>query len=176
MITQNRLKEVLKYNPDTGVFTWRGSAGPAAAGAEAGSPHLKGYIQIGIDGKLYKAHRLAVLYTDGYMPENTVDHIDRVPSHNWRLNLREATQQCQTRNCCVNKNNTSGIKGISWYKAAGKWRADIMVDRRQKHLGLFGNPFEAACARYAAEQCLGFQDCDVSSSARKYIKEHGGIV
>jgi len=75
----------------------------------------------------------------------------------------------------MNKNNTSGIKGISWYRVAGKWRADIMVDGKQRFLGLFDNPLEAAYIRFAAEQCLGFADCDLHSSARKYIEEHGGI-
>jgi len=170
-ITQERLKEVLDYNPETGVFLWVYAAGNAPAGSEAGCLNADGYILIGIDGRSYLAHRLAVLYTDGYMPENTVDHIDRIPRHNWRLNLREASQQCQMRNRSMNKNNTSGINGVSWYKPAGKWCVKIAVDYQNKHIGYFDNILEAAYARYTAEQCLGFQDCDINSSAKQFIEK-----
>jgi len=175
MLTQERLKEVLDYNPETGVFRWRESVGNVQAGAEAGTPNDKGYIVIRVNGRDYKAHRLAILYTDGYMPENTVDHKDRVPWHNWRDNLREASQQCQLRNCGTRRDNSSGIKGVSWNKGGGKWQAMIRVDGQQKNLGSFNNPIEAAYARYAAEQCLGFQDCDLNSSAKKYIIKQGGV-
>ena len=169
MITQERLKEVLSYNPETGVFLWRVSSGKAPAGSTAGAPNGDGYIQIKIDGKRYKAHRLAVLYTDGYMPENTVDHKDRIPWHNWRDNLQEASMQCQMRNCGMLKNNTSGVKGVGWDKAMGKWYARVKVSGVLKYIGCFDNLIEAAYARYAAEQCLGFQDCDANSSARRFI-------
>ena len=176
MITQERLKEVLDYNPETGVFQWRECiASNAPAGAIAGTPLKKGYIKISVDDRGYLAHRLAILYTDGYLPENTVDHIDRVPWHNSRLNLREASQQCQSRNCGLNKNNTSGLKGVFWDNGHGKWGAQIVVGGKNKRLGLFGSIIEAAYVRYAAEQCLGFQDCDQNSTAKKYIKEQGGI-
>ena len=175
MITQERLKEVLDYNPDSGIFRWIESAGNVPAGAEAGTSTDEGYIQIRIDGRGYLAHRLAVLYTDGYLPELTVDHVDRVPWHNWRLNLREASNQCQSRNCGMSKNNTSGVKGVYWDAWNGKWRAQIMIDGRQKNLGGYNTVLDAAYIRFAAEQCLGFQDCDLNSSAKKYIEEHGKV-
>ena len=169
-ITQDRLKEVLDYNPDTGIFRWIETiGGRAVIGDKAGSRKGKGYVVIRIYNKDYYAHRLAILYTDGYMPENEVDHIDRVRWHNWRSNLREASRQCQLRNCGMNRNNTSGVKGIYWDKNARKWRAKIMVGGKHKNLGLYNSLLGAAYARFAAEQCLGFQDCDINSSARKYI-------
>ena len=174
MITQSRLKEVLDYNPESGVFLWTEPAGTAPAGAEAGCSDMKGYIVIKVDRRTYKAHRLAILYTDGYLPENTVDHIDRVPWHNWRLNLREASRQCQMRNRKMNSNNTSGIKGISWNKPKSKWLAQIVVDGKHKHIGYYDSLLDAAFARFAAEQCLGFQDCDENSSAKQYINSQGG--
>ena len=67
------------------------------------------------------------------------------------------------------KNNTSGIKGVSWDKRAGVWKAYIAIDGDLKHLGHFDDLLDAAYTRYAAEQCLGFQDCDQNSSAKKYI-------
>jgi len=171
MITQERLKEVLRYDPDTGIFMWIVTLNSRApAGSVAGSTDKKGYIHIMIDGRFYKAHRLAILYTDGYLPENTVDHKDRVPWHNWRDNLREASYQCQARNCGMLKNNTSGVKGVCWDKRGSRWLAYIKVDYRRKHLGYYDTLLEAAYVRYAAEQCLGFQDCDTNSSALVFIR------
>ena len=177
MITHERLKEVLDYNPDTGIFRWRVTASNrAVAGSTAGSPDDDGYLKIRVDGRLYLAHRLAILYTDGYLPENTVDHKDRIPWHNWRLNLREASHQCQVRNCGMRKDNRSGVKGVYWDKTTGRWAAYVRVGGVMSNLGRFDNLLEAAYTRYAAEQCLGFQDCDKNSSAKKYIKEQGGKI
>jgi len=170
MITQERLKEIVFYNQETGLFTWKINLGPRAViGCVAGSSD-DGYVRIGIDGELYLAHRLVFLYVDGYLPEGEVDHIDRVRWHNWRSNLREASRQCQNRNCGMLKNNKSGIKGVYWYKPTGKWQAYITLNRGRFALGYFDNIVEAACHRFAAEQCLGFQDCDISSSAGEFIK------
>ena len=74
----------------------------------------------------------------------------------------------------MHKNNRSGVKGVCWVIEKGRWRADIRVDYRNKFLGYFDTLLEAAYVRFAAEQCLGFQDCDKNSSARKYIYEQGG--
>jgi len=92
MITQERLKEVLNYNPETGVFMWMVAPNRRIPiNSEAGVlDKEKGYIAIRIDGVKYLAHRLAILYTDGYWPENTVDHGNRVRSDNRRINLTEA--------------------------------------------------------------------------------------
>ena len=72
--------------------------------------------------------------------------------------------------------NTSGVKGVYWNKDAGKWKARIAVDRQDKHLGYFEDILEAAYHRYAAEQCLGFQDCDIHSSAKQFIQGGGGAL
>jgi len=173
-LTQERLKEVLDYNPETGIFMWIEPKKGRRIGDEAGSPATGGYRRITIDYRSYRAHRLAILYTDGYLPENTVDHIDRIPWHNWRDNLREASYQCQVRNCKMPKNNTSGIKGVSWREKPKKWLASIKVNCRWHHLGEYDSILGAAFARFAAEQCLGFQDCDLNSSAKQYIDTHGG--
>jgi len=171
MITQKRLNEVLDYNPETGIFVWIESpGGNAPAGSEAGCFDTHGYIVIRVDGVLYKAHRLAILYVDGYLPENTVDHVDRVPWHNWRSNLREASMQCQGRNCSMMKNNRSGVKGVAWDGFNAGWKAYITVDGKHKHLGRFDTLLDAAYTRFAAEQCLGFQDCDANSSALAFIR------
>ena len=80
-LTAERLREVLHYNPETGVFTrlkteknWR--SGDIAGGFRAG------YIQIRVDGAKYSAHRLAWLYAYGVNPIDEIDHIDGNKSNN----------------------------------------------------------------------------------------------
>ena len=93
MITQTRLKELLNYDPISGIFTWKTSRGGRKPGSIAGTKCIhKGYITIQIDGTLYRAHRLAFLYMIGRLPEDQVDHIDRCKDNNAWSNLRECTQ------------------------------------------------------------------------------------
>ena len=173
-LTQERLHEVLTYDPETGIFRWRVTVGPnAAAGVEAGTGS-HGYLVIMVDGKTYAAHRLAILFTDGYFPEGEVDHINRIRSDNRRSNLREASRQCQMRNCGMRNDNTSGIKGVRWHKRDEKWEASIVVDQQGKYLGNHDDLLEAAYHRYAAEQLLGFPDCDINSSAKQFIDAQAG--
>ena len=148
MITQAELKEILHYDPGTGIFTWKtdGRGRGHKIGNVAGTCTEYGYIRIGIYGRYYMAHCLAILYTDGYLSEYTVDHIDRVRDNNRRNNLREASHQCQMRNSGINKNNFSGIKGVTWNKTYNKWQAQVMVNGMCKYLGLFTD-FLEACYR-----------------------------
>ncbi len=98
-LTQDRLKELLHYCPETGVFTWiktNGSRGKK--GNIAGSINPIGYLDIGVDSKVYKAHRLAFLYVEGYFPEYGLDHINRNKSDNRWSNLRQVSQTCNMRN------------------------------------------------------------------------------
>ena len=98
-----------------------------------------------------------------------MDHVDRNRANNKYKNLREATHQCQIRNCKLLRNNVSGIKGVYWSKECSKWIVNIKVKRACSYLGLFEDKLEAAYTRFAAEQCLGFQDCDLNSSAKQFI-------
>jgi hypothetical protein len=169
-LTQERLKELLHYDPESGVFTWKlVTSKRVKAGDIAGSVRNDGYRVIRIGWKLYLAHRLAVFYMEGYMPEHTVDHKMRKRDDNRHKELREATQQCQSRNAGMLKNNISGVKGVHWNKFYKIWVAQIRINGKAKHLGLFDNILDAAYVRYAAEQCLGYQDCDINSSAKQYI-------
>lgn len=89
-LTQERLKEVLSYNPDTGEFS-------RIAGGKAGTKSLE-YLRIQIDRRLYLAHRLAFLIILGRWPYDKVDHIDGDPSNNRWENLRECSQKENMRN------------------------------------------------------------------------------
>ena len=148
MLTQERLKELLDYDPDTGVFVWRVSRGSVKAESVAGCTHHEGYVHISIDGRKRLAHRLAWLYVHGCWPTNQIDHINRVRDDNRLCNLREVTNQKNHWNRGKQKNNSSGLIGVFWDKKAKKWRAYINVCGKQKHLGLFDTQ-EEANATYA---------------------------
>jgi hypothetical protein len=158
VITQTQLKELLNYNPFTGHFTWRVSRrGRKGVGAVAGSIQIGGYVRIQIDGQQHLAHRLAFLYMTGEFPEDGVDHISGVKSDNRWSNLRPADNALNSRNCSQRSNNKSGVTGVSWSKARGKWVVYIVDDTgRNLNLGGYEDWFEAVCARKSAEVSHGY--------------------
>lgn len=156
MITQARLKEVLHYSSESGLFTWLDRSEMSAlirsrdAGRSITSLNVLGYVQIMVDGKNYLAHRLAFLYMTGSIPK-LVDHIDGNPSNNKWDNLRAATNQQNSQNSGKSKNNTSGYTGVCWDKNNNKWLVSIMVDRKSLFLGRFSELDDAIEARKVAE-------------------------
>jgi hypothetical protein len=144
MLTQKRLKELMNYNPDTGIFTWAVPKQSIRLGDVAGSLHSKGYITIKIDGNSYLSHRLAWLYMTGHWPENQIDHKKGIKHDNRFYELRDLTnkQNCQNR-IKPNSNNSSGFLGVSWSKKYKKWQASIMFDGKTKFLGYSKTPEEA---------------------------------
>ncbi|WLW40698.1 H-N-H-endonuclease [Escherichia phage Bf23] len=122
--TLERLKELLNYDPDTGIFTNKISRGRGGkAGAVAGYLRKDGYITIKIDKVDYLAHRLAFLYMTGSIPD-LVDHINRIRSDNRWKNLRESTSQINNRNCTAS--SKSGYLGVHWNKQLQKWQVQII--------------------------------------------------
>lgn len=145
-LNQERLKNLLDYNPDSGIFTWRiGRSGTKGTGSVAGNKD-NGYIHIVIDGKKYRAHRLAWMFVYGKIPESDIDHINGVKDNNRIKNLREATKSENHHNSKLAKNNISGVKGVCWNKARSKWQAQIKINRKSKYLGLFEDINEADIA------------------------------
>lgn len=105
------------------------------------------------------------------MPEHGIDHIDQNRINNRIENLREASPQCNMRNRKQQK-STSGIKGVYWYKAANKWRAQIQINGKNIFLGYHDDLLEAACHRLAAEQAENWSGCDTTSPAYLFVKKH----
>ena len=149
-----RLHELLAYAPESGVFTWRVKRGCRPQGSTAGTPDGKGYLLIRIDGISYKAHRLAWLYVNGELPTDGIDHINRNKSDNRIANLRLATQMQNLQNQSISIRNTSGFQGVSWHSLRKKWMAEIAVNRKKYHLGLFVNISDAIFARHSAKEKL----------------------
>jgi len=171
MITYKRLHELLDYVPFTGYFYWKISKQGITKDL-AGTINKRGYTSIGIDGKYYYAHRLAWFWVYGYMPENGIDHIKKIKYFNRIRNLREVSVQCNNRNCGNFAHNVSGVKGVSWAKNENKWRANIKINSKSKHLGNYFDFDNAVCARLMAEQCVDWEGCDSSSPAFKYVKNN----
>jgi len=158
MLTQERLKELLYYNPQFGIFVWKNKGSWNKKGVRAERPAGCGYLRIGIDGVRYPAHRLAWLYVRGEFPKDVIDHINRKPSDNRIVNLRSVSQQENTKNGSLSKNNTSGHNGVYWHRPRNKWCAYIKVDYKKKHLGLYADIDDAIMARKEAEKEYGFHE------------------
>ena len=137
MITQSKLKSQLNYDPDTGLFTWIKSFPKRPIGSVAGCKDTQGYISIGLNNKIYRAHRLAWLYEYGEFPKDCLDHVNRIKDDNRLCNLRECCNSENQWNTGICKNNTSGIKGVAWYERTQSYRVRVRVNGKQKHLGYF---------------------------------------
>jgi hypothetical protein len=146
MLNQEKLKQQLSYNPETGEFTYIKSRFKNNIGKVAGHPHSEGYVQISLMGKPYFAHRLAFLYMTGKWPVNQVDHKHGDKSDNRWSELREASVEQNNQNIGVRTTNASGYTGVSFNKAKGLWQANGYVQGGCKHLGLFSDPKDAAKA------------------------------
>lgn len=144
-LTQQRLKELLSYDPETGLFINLTQRRPQAKiGSVAGCKNNNGYIRIMIDGKLYQSHRIAWLYVYGELPENDLDHINEIKDDNRICNLRLDTNQENPHNISRPQvNNTSGFRGVSWHKWNKKWVARIKLNGKTQHLGFFDTAKEA---------------------------------
>ena len=115
ILSQTRLRELLHYEPATGIFTRlvTTNTNNAKAGSVAGCLCPNGYITIGINGKEYLAHRLAYFYMTGDWPPAMIDHRDTCRHNNVWANLRPATQAENMLNTGAPKNNKLGHKNIS---------------------------------------------------------------
>lgn len=152
MLTQKQLKELLSYDAASGVFTWVVQRGRKKAGEVAGVKDHYGYVVIRIDKRLYKAHRLAWLYTYGDWPVNGLDHINRDPADNRIANLRDVTHSTNMHNAKVRYNSKSGAAGVRWRADRCCWAVSIKIGYRHYNLGSFKSLDRAVDARRAAEQ------------------------
>lgn len=160
MLTQERLKEILHYDSETGIFVWRVTRnGNALAGRTAGNKGKKGYRKIAIDKRTYQEHRLAWLYVYGKWPKGVIDHINVVVDENRIDNLRDTTDLINSQNKkSARIDNALGILGV--YKVGKRFRAQISVIGRKKYLGTFETPELASAAYLDAKRKL-HQGCTI---------------
>lgn len=138
-LTAEQIRQVLTYDPETGIFTWKKN------GVIAGWSSPAGYVYIRVLGKLRGAHRLAWLCVHGEMPPKNIDHINRQPGDNRLANLRPCSQRQNCANASTRRDNSTGLKGVN-LMPHGRYRALIRVGGRVKHLGMFSSATEAHAA------------------------------
>ena len=153
-LTQKRLKEVLHYDPETGVFTWlvyRKSG--SLPGDVAGGRSPRGYWRIKVDGVFYQAHKLAWLYVYGVMPL-MMDHQNQVKDDNRLCNIRPATKPENGQNLPVQARSVSGFTGVTRHHAQQKWLARITYMGKLMYLGAFYRIEDAVQAYANAKEKL----------------------
>lgn len=149
-ITHSRLKQLLDYDPETGVFTWLDDRNCGVKHKVAGSLSNQGYITMSIDGNHYSAHRVAIFYMTGIWPK-IVDHINCIRNDNRYINLREIDHKTNIRNRAgPNRNGSIGMLGVS--KCRNRFRSQIVVNGERIHLGVFSTP-EKAHEVYLKAKC-----------------------
>jgi hypothetical protein len=200
-ITQESLKAILHYDPETGIWHWRKGRNnptkkPNASGHVGIDRHAhgkwrarfgrgkegdlglfdkledaiaarqkaidardigkiagtisEGYVLIWIDGRFYRAHRLAHLYMTGEWPSKDMDHRECARADNRWGKIRPATRAQNLCNAPRRKDNTSGHKGIDWMKKQGKWRVRV----NSKFFGVFTKLEDAIARRRAVAEKL----------------------
>ena len=158
------MKQFISYNPDTGEMTWKQvMSNRAKVGSPCGANvDSKGYGRVCFNGKQYRAHRVAWALHYGFEPEGILDHVNGDRLDNRISNLRQVDLSQNARNSGLSKNNTSGHKGVTWHQKAGKWVAQISMNKKNKYLGLFDDKKLAMEARDNAE--------------KKYFGEHRRVL
>ena len=141
MLEQEKLKSILEYDPETGLFRWKVLGWGRKAGWFGGTSGHR-YLRVYVPDKQYFAHRLAWFYVYGSMPNGEIDHINGNRHDNRIVNLRIATRSQQLGNSRAQPRNKSGYKGVSWKRNRGKWCVQIL----NRYVGLFSDKVEAARA------------------------------
>ena len=144
MISHNLLKELLTYDPLTGIFTRNVNARRAKAGSVVGYKTKRGYVVICVNNKQYYAHILAYFYMKGVWFDGVLDHKNTIKHDNSWLNIREATSSLNNANANVRSDNALGVKGVT------KFRSKYKAECKGKYLGLF-NTIEEAQNAYITE-------------------------
>lgn len=150
ILTQARLRELLHYDPDTGVFTWRVRRGCAQAGDIAGSLMANGYLHCAVDRRFYYCHRLAWLYVTGSWPQFMIDHMDRNKANNAFRNLRDVPLSVSQQNrSTALANSKTGLLGASPDQMGG-----FVARISNQHIGRYATAEAAHSAYLSAKRKL----------------------
>lgn len=171
LISVETLRELLDYDELTGALRWKArdarwfkSGGDRQwNGRHAGNrltciDKTNGYICFTLFDKPYRAHRAAYAIHHGVWPKNQIDHINGIRDDNRILNLRDVSNQENSKNQKRSSRNTSGVVGVYWCNKEDKWRSQIAVVGRVKTLGAFTNKLDAIAARKQAEIDYGYHE------------------
>lgn len=159
MISQDKLKEFLDYDPDTGELTWKKKPSKKVAkNSRAGSLSKDGYRHVIFSGKKYPEHRLIWFYVHGEFPKEQIDHINHKRDDNRLCNLREVTHSENARNRTKNKSSKVQEVGIWFCKKRQRYIAEITLNQKKVYQRSFENIDDAIQARKEKAKELGFHD------------------
>lgn len=154
--------EYLRYEPESGILFWKNARKGISKGSVAGSLHKRsGYIVVMLDGASYQVHRIIWDLenpTDKVQCDEQIDHIDHNRANNSLVNLRKVKAIDNSRNRSKYSFNKSGVTGVLFDNRRGKWRAEICIFGKTKHLGRFDTLAAAVSARKDAEIFYGFHE------------------
>jgi HNH endonuclease len=162
MLTTDRLKRLLDYSAETGLFVWKLYRGSTIKpGDVAGSDKGNGYVQIRVDGTLCLAHRLAWFYVTGSWPLREIDHINGDRSDNRFANLRDVSTSVNGQNARRARScNSSGLLGVSFDKSKNRFAAQITTDGKHTMIGRYKTAAEAH-AVYIEEKRKAHPGCTI---------------
>jgi len=154
-LTQEKLKEYLTYDPDSGCFIRNKNAGTKKKGEIAGY-NVAGYTYITIDNVAYPAHRLVFLYVDNIYPESDVDHINMNRKDNRYSNLRISSRRLNMLNIKAHQDSNTGVKNVFFRADTNKYNVRMTINGRYKSLGCFDDlELATLVADYAREKYHG---------------------
>jgi len=147
------IKETVRYNPDTGIFTY------IKTNKEIHNRNKLGYVRVSVKGKRYLAHRLAIIYTYGKIDDKMeVDHLNQIKHDNRICNLKVGTSRDNKMNKALQSNNSTGINGVSYSNKYKRYEVSVKTDNRKIFLGHFDNLEEARACRIGANRVLEFSE------------------
>jgi hypothetical protein len=154
LITADEARQLFHYDRDTGGLSWKTGKQGRREDLRAGSRQTSGYLAVCVNYRTYLAHRIIWLLNFGFWPDECIDHINGDRADNRLSNLRLASKSQNGSNRGVQLNNSTGYKGVSYYKRDGSWSASIHLDGKKRHLGYYKSPEEAHTAYCSAAKEL----------------------
>ena len=150
-MTTEAIKRMLRYSTESGEFWWTSDAPTKVRGKRVEYKDKHGYICLKLDGRMYKAHRIAWLFQYGYWPTQHIDHINGNKADNRICNLRDVSPNinAQNRRRALSTNSV-GFLGVS--RNGSGWRAEIRVAGKKINLGTYPLPDQAHAIYVAAKR------------------------
>jgi len=145
-LSKDILDSVLHFDPGLGRFFWKVKRWYGGeVGTLAGGNHC-GYRVIRLNGYIYSEHHLVWLHVYGEWPSENLDHINRIRDDNRTENLRLASRAQNNINHGIRKDARVRYKGVCYNLRLRKYVAQISLDKKVRHIGVYTTPEEAAHA------------------------------